>query len=218
MNFYESAILSLSIIIPGIIGLIRFSKINEAYHPFIYCIWIGFVNESINIILALHHYSTYITSNIYILTESVLLTWQFKRWGLFDNSRILFRLIIAILFAAWIAETLMINNIKVYASYFSIIYSSILTFLSITVINRLIVTERRSLLKNATFIICIAFVIYYTYNVLSEVFWRYGMDENVNFQNKVYEISVVTNFLSIILYSLAILWMPTKRRFTLPSS
>ncbi len=216
MNFWIDAILNLCILVPAVIGCIRFSKINRAYYPFIYCIWLGAFIEIISIILALNRYSNAAISNIYVLAEAILLTWQFWNWNLFEKRKILFQVIIAIFSITWILENFIFSKITYFSSYFRIVYSFIIVLMSITIINRLIVTERKNLLKNPTFLLCMAFVFYYTLRVMVEAFWVIGV--NKDFSNSVYHISIVTNFIANLLYSVAILWIPTKQRFTLPSS
>lgn len=84
-------------------------------------------------------------------------------------------------------------------------------------INRLIGSERKTLLKNSIFIISTIFVFYFTLKVIVEAFWVYGLNET-NFQTNVYHISVIVNVFANLLYTIAILWMPSKQRFTLQSS
>jgi hypothetical protein len=177
MNYWLVAILSLCILIPATIGLIRFSKINRAYYPFIYCIWLGALIEIINNILVL----------------------------------------IAIFIITWISENFIISKITYFSSYFIIEYSFILVMMSITIINRLIIMERNNILKNPTFLLCIAFVFYYTLQTMVEAFWVYGINDT-NFSNNVFNISVITNFITNLLYTVAIIWIPTRQKFTLPSS
>ena len=200
------------------IGLIRFKKINETYHPFIIYIWVGAINEIFGTIIIYIQHSNIVNLNIYLFIESLLLLWQFTRWKIFYNQQYLILLIGAILLLFWIAETFLYYSIYRYDSYFTIFYSVIFTFTSIISINRLIVTERKSLIRNPQFIICVAFVLFFTMVILSEVFWVYGITRSETFTSKVYAISIITNFISIILYTLAIIWMPIKHRFTLPSS
>ena len=125
--------------------------------------------------------------------------------------------IVALIISAWVLENFIFFKITRYNSYFLITYSFLVSFMSISIINRLIVTERKKLVKNPIFILCVAFVVYYTFSVLSEAFWIYGIDENYGLSIKIHSISVLTNFIAILLYSVAILWMPSKQKFTLPS-
>jgi hypothetical protein len=218
MDFILSIVLSIFIIVPAVIGLIRFRKISEAYYPFIYCIWAGFLNEMTGIISIKLIRTNVVNLNIYILVEFLLITWQFKKWNLFGRKLYWPGALSGGMIIFWCIESFFISKMKGFNSYFIIVYSASITFMSISMINRLIVTERRSLLKNPIFIICIAFVLYYTLNVLSESFWVYGINANNGLSASVGKISLITNFIAIILYSISILWMPTKQRFTLPSS
>ena len=211
-------VFAFSIIIPAIIGLVRYTKINKAYYPFIYCIWIGLINEIVSYCLIERGYYNTVNSNIFMLLESLLLLWQFKNWGLFQKKKLLLQVILMLIVIAWVLENFIFFKITRYNSYFLITYSFLISFMSISIINRLIVTERKRLVKNATFILCVAFVMYYTYGVLSEAFWIYGVDENPDLAVKVHSITVLTNFIAILFYTVAILWMPSKQKFTLPSS
>ena len=211
-------VFAFSIIIPAIIGLVRYTKINKAYYPFIYCIWIGLINEIVSYCLIERGYYNTVNSNIFMLLESLLLLWQFKNWGLFQKKKLLLQVILMLIVIAWVLENFIFFKITRYNSYFLITYSFLISFMSISIINRLIVTERKRLVKNPTFILCVAFVMYYTYSVFSEAFWIYGVDENPDLAVKVHSITVLTNFIAILLYTVAILWMPSKQKFTLPSS
>lgn len=162
-------------------------------------------------------YSNAVISNIYVLVESALLTWQFERWKLFEKKKFLYYGIIATFVIIWLLENLVISKITYFSSYFRIVYSFAIVMMSIITINRLIVTERKSILKNPNFIICIAFVFYYTLKIMVEAFWVYDITDK-DFTTNVYNISVITNFIANLLYTVAILWMPTKQKFTLPSS
>ena len=217
MNFWLTVILNLCILLPAIAGSIRFSKINRVYYPFIYCIWLGLIIEISSDILAIYYsYSNAAISNIYVLAESLLITWQFNNWKLFEKRKFIFQLIIVIFLVTWILDNLVISRINYISSYFRILYSFVIVMMSIIIINRLIVTERKNLLKNSVFLVSIGFVFYYTLKIIVEAFWVYGVNDKT-FSNNVYNISIIANFLTNLLYTVAILWMPTKQRFTLPS-
>lgn len=217
MNFTLKAVLSFCIVVPAFIGVIRFSKISPVFRPFIYCIWIGLFNELLSLTIIKSGYSNAVNLNIYLLIEALFFTWQFKNWKLLEKNKWLFLFTIGIICLTWLLMNLVIFRITRFNSYFLITYSFILSLMAITLLSRLILIERRSLLKNPIFIICIAFIIYYTFSVLSEAFWIYGLNENKNFRINVATISVITNLIANLLYSLAIIWMPNKQRFTLPS-
>lgn len=211
-------ILSASILLPFLAAVIRFSRISKVYHPFLYFMFIGFANESLNIGIIMSGRENTVNSNIYMLLEWILLSWQFKRWGLFQKREWLLSVITIIVLGVWIAENFIFFNINRYNSYFLIIYSLIISLMSISIINKLIVTERKKLTRNATFIVCVAFVMYYAITAFAEVFWLYGFDDYKALSGNIQNISLVVNFISMIFFTVAIIWMPKKQKFTLPSS
>jgi hypothetical protein len=216
MSFVLSIVTSLSIGIAAIIAVFRFGNIHPVFRPFIYCIWIGLITEIVSIILAHAIRNSAVTSNIYVLLESLLITWQFCKWGLFGSNKIIFPLLLAVLVLTWFLENFVFFSIRQFSSWFRVFYSMVIVLMSISELNRQIVRERGMLLKNPEALICLSFIIYFTYKVLVETFWLYGLNESSTFQSKVYFILNYINLFSNLIYALAILWIPTKRRFTLP--
>lgn len=216
MNFWVDELLDICILIPAIIAGIRFSKINKSYYPFVYCIWLGTFVELFSIFIILKGYSNAVISNIYVLIESILITWQFKCWKLFSPKKYLFHFIVAIFSIFWILENLFISKVTNFCTYFRITYSFFIVIMSILFLNYLILTERRNLMKNSIFIITVSFIFYYTLQILVEAFWVYNVNDS--YRISVYDISVITNFIANLLFALAIIWIPIKQRFTLPSS
>lgn len=217
MNYWLIVILNLCILVPAATGLLRFRKINRFYYPIIFCIWLGSLVEITSVILVLYRHSNAVVSNIYVLIESLLLLWQFKRWKLFKKKKQLFSISIALFSILWLLENFYFSTIFNFCSYFRILYSFITVLMSIVIINQLVVSERKSLLKNSSFLLCVGLVFYYTLQALVEAFWVYGVDDKV-FSTNVYNISVITNFITNLLYTVAIIWIPPRQRFTLPSS
>ena len=216
MNYTLIVIFSFSISFAAIIGWIRFARINPIHYPFLYCIWIGLFNEIISYFVTRAGYSNAVNNNIYVLVESILIAWQFKSWGIFQRNRYLFWLIVLLFSSVWLVENFIVGKITYIISYFRITYSFVIVLMSIHLINALIVRERKTLLKNSTFLICMGFVLYYTYKVLVEVFWVYGLNSGPNFRMRIYDILAYINLLSNLIYGLAFLWIPKKQRFTLP--
>ena len=87
MNFNWFAFISFSIGLAAITGWVRFSKINPAYYPFIYCIWLASVNEAVSYWLVSHGFTTAINNNIYVLLEAVLFIWLFSNWQAFSPAK-----------------------------------------------------------------------------------------------------------------------------------
>ena len=217
MTYTLVVILSYTIAFPAIIGVIRYRVINPVYYPFLYCVWLGFLNEIIGFFVVRSGNSNAFNNNMYTLAEAILFTWLFKRLGLFDKSRNLFFVLILFFGAAWLTETLFLERMKHNTSYFRILYAFVIVLLSIQTIYKQLILEKRNILKNSIFLICTGFVIYYTYNVIVGLFWLYGLRASLEFQMSIFNIMVFINCFVNLIYALAVLWMPTKHRFSLPS-
>jgi hypothetical protein len=217
MNYSLRLILSFSIIIPVIISWIRLKKINPAYYPFIFCLWLGLANEITSYIFSRISHSNAVNSNVYVLLEFYFITWQFYTWHLFKRARYSCYLLLGILTAAWILENFFISDIKHFNSYFRILYYFSVVCMSITMVNTLLIRERKSIIRSPIFLICCSFIIYYTYSIVVEAFWVYGLNSGKEFRIKVYRVLLFINVLANLTYSFAIPWMRTKQRFTLPS-
>lgn len=216
MNFYLILAFSASVFIPGIIGLIRYQKMEKQYYPFVYFIWAGCINEGISIVLAMNGNSNYINSNLYVLVAALSLTWFFKRIGLFGRTRSFFYAIMASFIIIWLVEVLWLKDINEITSIFRILFSFAITLMSITLINTLLISDTEKLLHNPLFIISTAFAIFFTYRGIVEAFWIYGLKSSTSFQLLIWNISVYVNLFTNLIYAVAILWIPKKQPSILP--
>jgi len=155
-------------------------------------------------------------SNVFALLESQVICWQFYQWKLFERRQKLFYLLLAGFFIIWLIENFVLSTLHQFNSYFIIIRAFVIVLMSISTINNLIVFEQGQLLKNAVFLICIGFIVYFTFSIMVETFWLYGLNQSKIFRNHIYEILAYINLLANLIYALAILWMPMKRKFILP--
>ena len=215
ISFFD--ISSFSIGIAAITSWIRFGKINSTYYPFLICISLALLNETICGLVADSAYNFNINNNIYVLLESLLILWQFRNWGSFINKKYLFFSIAFIFLLVWVVENFIVGNLEQVASYFRVVYSFILVLLAINQINKIIIRERKNILTNPIFLICVGVVCYYTYKVLVELFWVYGLPERKEFKINLYLIHAWLNLFSNLIYAFAVLWMQKRQRFLLPS-
>lgn len=217
MNFYVVVLLSASVYIAGIIGLVRFRKLKQNYYPFIFFIWAGCINELISFSLVMNKDYTYINSNIYVLVASVLILIFFKTNDLFKGSRVLYYAILSAFIAVWLYESFFRINIhKQIASYFRIFSSLVIILLSISLINSILLSSKERISKYAPFLICVGFILFYIYKTIVEAFSIYGLQSSQDFQLFVWYISVFVNFISNLIYALAVLWIPKKQPSILP--
>lgn len=208
-----------SIVIAAVIALFKFKKAAPAYLPFFIFIWLGLGNEILSQFTGRYFRNTNVNNNVYVLLESLLLLWLFSRWKLFDRHPNLPKILAASFILVWLAEVLLISNIKIVAGYFRVYYSFAIVLISVSMINKLITEERGNLLKNACFIICIGFIVYFTNKILVEIFYLYGlMSNSKEFRFHVYDVMRAVNLFSNLIYAVALLWIPRKNSSLMPSS
>ncbi len=159
-------------------------------------------------------------SNIYVLLEGLLFVWQFKLWGSFQRRRWVFHVVLAVVFALWIWDNLIVRTIHGLSSFYRIGYSILLVILAIDQINKLIVSERKSFLKNSKFLICIGVIIYFSYKLTTEIFYleALGKESSSEFVGQIFSIQKYVNLFANLLYAYVILWIPRKKIFLEPLS
>ena len=215
MHYYSiNILLNHSIVIPAIIAIIRFKAIIKIFYPFILFIWLGCINETVSLILIYTTGSNAVNSNIYVLLEYGIILFQFYKWNDSPFKKYLFFFLTGT--AVWCTDNLIINGINENNSIFRIFYSFVIAFFSVNQVNKIIVYERRSLVSNAQFLICITFLGYYSLKAFVEVSNAYHLALSNLFYRELWMILYFVNFLSNIMYVIAILCIPKKQEFTLP--
>jgi hypothetical protein len=215
--YYVTVVLGFSILLAVVIGLVRFRKIIPAYQPFFFFVWVNCCNHLLSVILIEVFRNNQINGNIYVLIEALILLWLFSSWGLFHKKKLVLYTILVILINVWIFDNLIWHGLNTVNSLFRTVYSFTLTFLSINQINRIMAEERSNILRNSQFLICIAFIIYYTYKATIEVFYLIGLQASNNFYNNLFLIFIFVNLFANLIYAIAALWIPTKQKFILRS-
>jgi len=214
MSFELNAVFSLSIVVSVIIGWVRFTKTDPAFFPFLFYLSLGFINEAIGISLAWRGYHNVISYNVFELVESILLTWQFLKWGLFGQRMGFYYFLQVSFIVLWLIESLFFS-IHTFNSYFVIAHSFLLVMMSITTINMVVLKETTALFKQPVFIFCFALIIFFTYAILVECFWIVGFNHQKIFRLKIFEILSYINFFTNLLFAFGYLWVPMRPRYIL---
>jgi len=224
--FLKLIISAFSIFIAGIIAVVRFGKMNKIYRPMIFVIWLACINEMLSYCLVKSNLSTAVNNNVYVLAEAILLTFQFRNFGIFKKLQWLFRTVCGGLVALWLWENFVGGRIWYISSWFRIVSSFVIALMSITAISKLIILgseeffiiKYRSLFANAAFLICIGTTIFFTFKLLVEIFWLYGLNGSEIFRVKLYDILTYINLLVNLIYALAVIWAQPKQQYTMLSS
>jgi hypothetical protein len=215
MNTVVTQIFSLSILIAAVIAIAKSRGSDPKYYPFYILLWMGTVNEILSNVFVREGLSPNINNNFYVLLESLIILWFFKRIGTVFSRRAVFVVLGMSFIIFWVTENIIVSNIIYISSYFRIYYSFVIVILSISTVNHLIVTERKILLKMPVFTICAGFIIYFTYKILVEAFWIYGLNDSASFRGHVYLILDWLNLFVNLLFAIAVIWIPRKQEYIL---
>jgi hypothetical protein len=204
-------LLSLSIIFPFSVSVFRLKHIPWSYHPLVYIIGLGLVNEIITYYF--FRSGNAIPTNIYNLLEYIFYCWQFRNWKHILRGNFSYYLVTGSVTLFWITDEIILGKLNTFTSFFLILYPFLLVLLAVNELNFLVANEHGNVLKNSIFLFCIAVIIFYAYRILSEVFYRYTEDHKL--QNRIFYIQAYVNVLFNILLTLVVLCIPKKRVITL---
>lgn len=217
MDFDAHALFSLTAGAGAIIGWVRIKKTDPAYLPFTLLLTAGFVTEIISTIVTNKHYSNAPVVNVFTLVEACLVTHLFYKLDLFKKR--MWPLLLQLFFVlCWLTECFFYRNLGSFCSYFIIGYSTILVFLSINLLHTVLFQTSAKLYRNPVFLISMGLIIYFTYSIIVELFWFYGLNNSEFFRKKIYTVFSYINLFTNILFILATLWIPLKREYILRSS
>lgn len=206
-----------------IAGAVRCHRTDTIFLPFLCFLWLGGINEFLSLILWINKIPTTVNNNFYVLFEVLLLIYFFRRTDLLQWRRGLYSTIILSLAILWVLENI-VNNGWLKISFIFRIVSAI-TIILISFHTKVKVAfsyevefnnlSNRPLYRNPLFLICIGLIIFFTFKLLIEIYWLCGLDRNLLFKIKVYNILNIINIGVNLLYSIAILWIPPKQQYSI---
>lgn len=178
MGVVINFVLSQAIIIPIIVALIRFKKIDKVYYPFLILLLIGLLTELASFICINVFKTNAPVIKIYSLIECCIILYQLYLWknSVKFNRTFISLLIVCAVF--WIVETIIFNNINTFSPYFRVFYAFVIVLLCINQINSMMFYQNVTLLRNPVFIICLAFIIFFLYQIIDEASLFIGSDQS----------------------------------------
>src|SRR5688500_13037200 len=111
-------LLSLSILLPFIIGLIRFRKIHTSYRPFLALIALGVLTELLSRWSIRKFQSNAVVTNVYFLLECMLILYQFYAWRFYSNPRRWYWIVPVLFLVGWVIENIMFDKIHDFSPFF----------------------------------------------------------------------------------------------------
>lgn len=205
MNYFSVFIISaFSIAIPGIAAIFRIKRLNRRFIPLALLFWAGLLNETISYFLIIRQHNNSVNSNIYTLLEFLILLWIFYRMA---ELRSKFLLVLSLAGGLiWIIDIFIFHSFFVHNTFSRMIFSLVIVYLSIDKINQSIfnapVDQRTGLL------LWFSFFVYFAYQAFITIFELFPMGISNEFYLRLYLILSIINFLTNLVYTAVILWIP----------
>ncbi|SFF03046.1 hypothetical protein SAMN05518672_114124 [Chitinophaga sp. CF118] len=213
MNTIGAFLVSQTVLIPLLIGLIRFNRTVASFQPFLLLLALAFISETISYICIKElDTSNAVPFNLYGLAESMVILYQFYIWGFLKRKRVLFIGLVGGLASLWITENLVFNKIEAFSPMFRVAYAFIVVLLSINEINFMIVRDNKNLLKNSRFLVCLGFITFFIYQIIYEASYFVGTDSSAVPLKIIFMFNYINGFVNLI-YAIAVLYIPVKEEY-----
>ena len=170
--------MSQAIAIPVIIALIRIKKIDKVYYPVLILLSISLLSELASFICINVFKTNAPVIKIYSLIECIIILYQLYLWKNAASSRPMFIVLGLVCIVFWLVEVIVFKNINTFSPYFRVFYAFVIILLCINQINAMMFYHNVVLLKNPVFIICLAFIICYLYQIILEASFYVGSDKS----------------------------------------
>lgn len=208
-------ILDYNIFVPTTVALIRWKAVDRIYRPVFILLCLGATNEMISDFFRKKFHTNAPSANIYTLFETIIYLWIFSRLGSLKGKKNLTLLLGVLTLVTWLADGLFIDDIsKDYFSYSNICHGFMVTLLSISSMNEILLTEKQ-ITTSSMFWVFIGTIVFNTYLIIVEMFWIYGLHSINQFAGSVYSIQSWVDVFCNLIFAMAILWMPRKQAYSL---
>ncbi|HSK13339.1 MAG TPA: hypothetical protein VK907_08990 [Phnomibacter sp.] len=210
--------------IPFILGLFRIRRMDPAYFPFVVVLGCATLAESVRFIQLSNYYAewgmgiglTPIPYNIYVLAIGLSYTLLFFNWGLYRGNKKLLTITLVLLALVWGVDHFLVpgHSIHGFTRWYRLLYSTLICLFSIHHINKLIVTERNTLLKNSSFLICVGILLFFMVYIVNEGILLFDLKTTRQFLESINMVRKGLNFVVyLVIFTLAVLWIPPKKPF-----
>lgn len=217
MRFVINAFFNLSIGSGAIASLIKIKKADQAFLPFILLLWLELMDEITGISLMKPEILPDDQFNLFLLTEALLITWQYRRWGLFGQHTIYYYFLQSGFIGGWVAEHLLSIDSTAFNSYFITVHSVIIALMNINMLSKTMFKDPFYLFSNPVFLICAGLAIHFIYAILEESFGFYGLHASKHFRMIIFQIPYYICLFTNLVFALATIWIPTKRQYIIQS-
>lgn len=204
--------MSLFIGIPALYALYKGRKLNRTVIPFVILLQLSFLCEVFGLVLIKFYGNNIVSYNVSGLLGGLLCVLQLAIWDENTGNRWIYFSVAGILPMSWFLEWLLVRETNYFFSYSIVTQSLILVALSVNVAMQRFYNNVVGIKKDAIFIICIAFIIFNSYGLLTELYLLWGFQVYASWHKYVAGIFSFVNFFVNLLYLYAVTCMPQKIR------
>ncbi|RYF91428.1 MAG: hypothetical protein EOO03_01375 [Chitinophagaceae bacterium] len=200
---------SSTLLAAAVAGGIKVRSMDSRYRWIVVYLIAGVVNEVIGFFCGWWFRTNVVNNNFFMLAELLILNFQFMAWNQDDRKKQWY-LLPVIFFSGLFLVTSLLQGVKQPLVYFNFLYCFYLALCATTWLARLMATDDRPFYKNARAIICSCMMIYFSYRIIVEAFWLYGLNISAAFRIEVQAIIRWINLFINFLYLYALKWIPKK--------
>lgn len=212
MENITNFISSQSILIPIIIGILRYKGLCKLYNPFFILLLIGLLAEGVSFILInTRHLGNAPVIKIYSIIECCFVLYQLYLWKRTVKYQYLCSVLAGVCIVFWLIEVVIFSNLNTFSPYFRVFYAFIIVLLSINQINAMMFYHNDTLLKNPKFVISLGLIVFFLYQIIYEASFYIGSDKSV-VANKIIIGFGYINLFTNLIYAVAILLIPPANK------
>jgi hypothetical protein len=198
-------------LIPFLIGIIRWKKIDATYKPFIVLLGLGLINETISYVLIKLIKTNVIPFNIFQIVECLVLLYQFRMWSFFRRDYY-FYVAGGAFIAFWVVQNVVYGGLTSFIPYFRVFYAFTIVLI---ILNRIIyvANENTNVFRNAKFIISTGLIIFFIYQILFEGALIVNTTVESQQRNIFIKLLMFMDIMMNVIYIWAMYIAPSKRDF-----
>ncbi len=148
-----------------------------------------------------------------VFLSLLLIAWQAKRWHVFDQRPVLFRVLLGFCLGGWIIQqVLLLTGVTIFNAFF-ILACFLIVLLCIEALNRNMIHIRGSMLRNPIFLFCTAMIFYFLFIGLLDLFTNMPLEFSPNTILGAGYLYLTLGILTGIIYIRAILCIPPKDKY-----
>lgn len=209
---------ALTIMVPASVAIANLNRIEKTNYPFLWLIFLSTFNEILLAALLLPHIikNSSIFYNVFFLLETLLIIYQLKKWDVLKNTTLFWGLM-GLNVLVWLPEMLQPESWKHINSVYSVFHSLLIMLLSMHAITQFSSNITEKFFIQPRNLICFAFIFFYFYSILTDVFISYQLNPSLSLQWFMLNILNVINIIVNGVYVIAIIRMAKVKRPVMPA-